>query len=113
MYSIISLKNELPDLIKRLDLPVTKWEVRPSLMERSIIYITYLDPQYGSLVQSAEITKKGEVYNPIMISKHLAGLFDWLNRMGYDSTRQNERTEIFKNELILKYFERRTVKCQS
>jgi len=106
MYSIIVLKNELPHLIERLNIPVTNWEVRPSLMERNMIYISYNDPQYGNLVQRAEITKNGEVYNPIMFTKHLVVLFDWLNRIGTDSTRQHGRTEIFKNELILKYFEK-------
>ena len=106
MYSIISLKNELPYLVKRLNIPVTNCEVRPSIMDRNIIYITYEDQKYGKLVQRAEITKKGEVYNPLMFTKHLVVLFDWLNRIGYDSKRQYERTEIFKNELILKYFEK-------
>ena len=106
MYSISSLKNEMPYLVSRMNLKITNWDVRPSVMERNIIYINYTDPKYGKLVQRTEITKIGEVYNPIMFTKHLVILFDWLNRIGYDSKRQQERTEIFKDELILKYFEK-------
>lgn len=106
MYSISSLKNEMPHLVSCMDIKYTRWDVRPSVMERNIIYIDYTDPKYGKLVQRVEITKNGEVYNPIMFTKHLVVLFDWLNRIGYEPTRQYERTEIFKNELILKYFEK-------
>lgn len=106
MYSIFSLKKEMPYLVANMNVQHTSWDIRPSTMERNTIYITYTEPQYGKLVMRAEITKNGEVYNPIMFAKHLTILFDWLNRIGYDSARQLERTEIFKNELILKYFKK-------
>jgi len=62
------------------------------------IVIHYKESATDSL--SAEITERGDVYNPTFHGAQLGILFDWTKRLGYTEERIRERTNLFRDELI-------------
>ena len=64
------------------------------------IAINYKDPTGAQCQLGAEITEKGDVYNPTFHGPLLSILFDWTRRFGYKRERIIERTNLFRDELI-------------
>jgi hypothetical protein len=101
MYSAANLRAAMPDLIRKFDVPILSWSVRPH-GARTTISVTYNHETHGRLSPRAEISESGEVYNPIFMPNHLGLLFDWLSRLTYNPERMQARANLIKRELFEK-----------
>jgi hypothetical protein len=101
MYSAANLRAAMPDLIRKFDVPILSWSVRPHGASTTLS-VTYNHETHGRLSPRAEISESGEVYNPIFMPNHLGLLFDWLSRLTYNPERMQARANLIKRELFEK-----------
>jgi hypothetical protein len=102
MYSAANLRAAMPDLIRKFDVPVLSWSVRPSGASRTTISVTYNHETHGRMSPRAEISTSGEIYNPYFYPRHLSLLFKWLDGLSYNPERIQARSNLIKHELVEK-----------
>jgi hypothetical protein len=111
MNTIKDAQNNIHHLVDTLT-PLISGNVTNSFVHKSLynhlgsdaicIIVEYNDRHNNPCSLSVDISSKGELYNPIFMPNMLPTVFDWINRLGYDKTRIISRTELYKEDLMLK-----------
>ena len=99
MYGRTALEKELPYLANQYS-NLIMFGTQIAKTGRTLIYITIIEPKYGTQTMRAEIDIKGDVYDIYMHKP--SRLFDWLNRIGYNKETIQTRTALIKKELLMR-----------
>lgn len=109
MNEINDAQNKIHHLVEALT-PILEGTITNSYVHKSLcnhlgqtaicIVIEFNDTNNNKCAFTADISSKGELYNPIFMPNMLSVVFDWINRLGYDKSRIISRTELYKMDIL-------------